>query len=251
MKLLVIIPSAGKRLIGKAMAVHPWILSTLKTGTIVVTAGTTNGYVAEELLRSIGAKESFPRKQFFRGITAPPGFTPPKIEGERYMGDVVIVKGAWQKGKAISEVLGDLKEGDIIIKGANALDLSRKQAAILVGNPNGGTIMMALQALIGKRVGLILPVGLEKRIDGDLNVLATKINHPGCNGLRLIPVPGLVFTEIDAISLLTGASAELAASGGVCGAEGSYWFAISGTAEQEEKAEQLLKSVSAEPAFTL
>ena len=167
------------------------------------------------------------------------------------MGDVVVIKGVWHKGKTISEVADILTEGDFILKGANALDLARRQAAILVGNPNGGTIIKAIQASIGKRVGLILPVGLEKRVPGDLNELATIINFPGGTGLRLMPVAGEVFTEIEAIALLTGAKTELIGSGGVCGAEGAYWLAISGTAQQEGKAEQLLKSIAAEPPFML
>jgi hypothetical protein len=51
--------------------------------------------------------------------------------------------------------------------------------------------------------------------------------------------------------MLTGATAELVAAGGVCGAEGSYWLAVSGNAEQIEQAETLLKSVFLEAPFTL
>jgi hypothetical protein len=83
-----------------------------------------------------------------------------------------------------------------------------------------------------------------------LYALATKVNMPGAKGYRLFPVPGQVFTEIDAINLLTGATAELVAAGGVCGAEGSCLLAISGTKEQEEAAEKLVASVASEPAFT-
>jgi hypothetical protein len=249
-KQIVITPAAGKRLIGKGMVVHPQLTAALKSATVVITGGTTNGYVAEEILASIGSHETFPRMHFFRGTTTPPGYTFPKIE-DRYMGDVVIVKGVWQKGKTISEAAESLKEGDLILKGANAVDLNRRQAAILVGNPTGGTIQVAIQASIGKRVGLIFPVGLEKRVYGDLNALATKVNSPGGTGLRLMPVHGQVFTEIDAIALLTGASAELIGSGGICGAEGACWLAISGTPEQEDRAKKLLKSVAAEPAFKL
>jgi hypothetical protein len=81
--------------------------------------------------------------------------------------------------------------------------------------------------------------------------LAEKVNVPGANGCRLFPVPGQVFTEIEAVHLLTGATAEMIAGGGVCGAEGSYWLAISGSKEQEDAAEKLLASVASEPAFNL
>ena len=44
----------GKRLIGKGMAIHPQVKDVLQKGTLVVIAGTTNGYVAEEILGSLG-----------------------------------------------------------------------------------------------------------------------------------------------------------------------------------------------------
>ena len=141
--------------------------------------------------------------------------------------------------------------GDVVIKGGNALDLSGRRAAVLIGNPTGGTIFVSLKAVIGKRVRLIMPIGLEKRVTGDLDELARKVNAPGSKGLRLMPAPGEIFTELDVISLLTGATAELIAAGGVSGAEGSVWLGVSGTPETERKAEELLKSVAEEAGFTV
>jgi len=253
MKQVLITPAAGKRLIAKALATHSTVLSALKSGTVVILAGTTNGYVAEEIFKALGIPNDFSRKHFFRGIIVPPGR---KVTSEgrvadesKFPGDVVITKGTWRKGKTISDVVDELKEGDVILKGANALDLQRKQAAILIGHSKAGTIAISLQAVLGRRVHLILPVGLEKRVCGDLYALAAKVNVPGAKGYRLFPVPGQVFTEIDAISLLTGATAELIAAGGFCGAEGSCLLAVSGTEEQEEAAEKLVASVASEPAF--
>ncbi len=255
MKQFLITPAAGKRLIGKALAAHSAVRSALDSGTVVVIAGTTNGYVAEEILLTIGAPEDFTRRRFFRGITLPPSYSMTgagRIPDENgFPGDLVIVNGVWQKDKTIFDVVDDLKEGDVILKGANALDLPRKRAAILIGHPKAGTIGVALQAVTGRRVRLILPVGLEKRVTGDLDMLAEKLNTPGTHGARLLPVPGQVFTEIDAVALLTGASAELFAGGGVSGAEGSVWLAVSGDKKQLESVEKLLKYVLEEPPFTL
>jgi len=253
MKQVLLTPAAGKRLIAKALATHSTVLNALKFGTVVILAGTTNGYVAEEIFNALGILNDFSRKHFFRGIIVPPGR---KVTSEgrvaddsNFPGDVIITKGTWRKGKTISDVVDELKEGDVILKGANALDLQRKQAAILIGHPKAGTIAISLQAVLGRRVHLILPVGLEKRVCGDLYELAAKVNVPGAKGYRLFPVPGQVFTEIDAISLLTGAAAELVAAGGFCGAEGSCLLAVSGTEEQEDAAEKLVASVASEPAF--
>ncbi|MHB8139511.1 MAG: hypothetical protein ACYDGO_14160 [Smithellaceae bacterium] len=248
-------PAAGKRLIGKAMAKHLEVLAALKDKTIVIIAGTTNGYVAQELLAVIGQADEFRRERFFRGIvlppsrpTAPSGRLPDESD---FPGDVVIHKGVWQKGKTIFDVVDGLKEGDVILKGANALDPEARRAAILIGHPQAGTIGASLQAYFGRRVRLIIPVGLEKRITGNLDELALQLNEPGVHGPRLLPVPGEIFTEIDAIALWTGAKARLVAAGGVAGAEGSVWLCVSGEPDQEERAAALLQSVVSEPAFNL
>jgi len=254
-KQFVVTPSAGKRLIAKALTSHNLVSNALKNGTLVIIAGTTNGYVAEEILKSLGNVNGFSRKRFFRGITLPPSAditSEGRLSSEsKFPGDVVITKGEWRKGKTIVDVIDELKEGDVILKGANAVDLQRKQAAILIGHPKAGTIAVALQAVLGRRVKLIIPVGLEKRVNRDLFCIAEKVNEPSTKGIRLFPSPGQVFTEIDAVQLLTGATAELISGGGVSGAEGSCWLVITGTKEQEEAAEKLLTSVASEPAFSL
>lgn len=254
MKQFVITPAAGKRLIGKAIVKHAAVAAALKKGTVVIIAGTTNGYVAEEILLTLGLAGEFKKNRFFRGITLPP-IRPTKDgrlpDESAFPGDVVIKAGVWQKGKTIFDVVDDLKEGDVILKGVNAIDLIQKRGAILIGHPKAGTIGVSLQAVAGRRVRLILPVGLEKRVAENLDELAEKMNEPGAQGARLLPVPGEIFTELDAIALLTGATAQLVAAGGVCGAEGSVWLAISGEPAQENAAAALLKSVADEPAFSL
>ena len=54
MKQFILTSSMGKRLIGRALAAHPDVRGVLKRGTLVIVAGTTNGYAAEEILRGAG-----------------------------------------------------------------------------------------------------------------------------------------------------------------------------------------------------
>lgn len=97
MKQFVLTPAAGKRLIAKALVTHPAIQAAIKSGTVVIIAGTTNGYVAEEILQSIGQADGFSRRHFFRGIILPP--SRPTTESGRlpdeseFPGDVTIVNG--------------------------------------------------------------------------------------------------------------------------------------------------------------
>ena len=249
----VMTPAAGKRLIAKAMVEHPAVQTALESGTVAIIAGTTNGYVAEAVLASIGQDASFSRRRFFRGVTLPPGQarTPSgrlPDEGE-FPGDVIIVDGEWRQGWTIYDVVDDLNSGDVVLKGANALDLTGRKAAIYIGHPEAGTIGAALQVVVGRRVRLLIPVGVEKRVPGDVIDLALKVNTPGSDGPRLFPVPGEVITELDAVAQLTGAAAELVAAGGIGGAEGCVWLGISGSETEMEAAATLLRSVAAEPPF--
>ncbi|HOZ45404.1 MAG TPA: hypothetical protein PLO37_03195 [Candidatus Hydrogenedentes bacterium] len=252
-KSYVITPAAGKRLIGKAVAAHAAIGEALESGTIVIIAGTTDGYVAEEILRGLGEAGIFDRRRFFRGITLPPGQptteTGRLADERRFPGDVVIVQGVWQQGKTIADVADALKEGDVVVKGANAVNLAQRRAGILIGDPKGGTIALALQASMGRRVRLLITAGLEKRVDADLDTIAALLNAPGAKGPRFWPVAGEMVTELEALSMLTGARVELVAGGGVHGAEGSVWLAVSGNEEQERSAQMLLASVACEPPF--
>jgi hypothetical protein len=243
MKQLCVTTAMGKRLIAKGMAFHPDIQRVLERGTLVIIAGTTNGYVAEEILTSLGQIEEFTRRGFRRGMQMPPGTEAPEIE---FPEDVIISNGTWHKGKTVTDVVGQLQEGDVVLKGANALD-PRGQAAVHIGSTVGGTIIASMPAVIGRRVRLIIPVGLEKRVFEDVHVLATRVNAPGTHGPRLFPMPGLIFTELDAIKLLTGAQAHLIAAGGVYGAEGAVWLGIAGTDEQIRAATELIQSVADEP----
>ena len=112
-------------------------------------------------------------------------------------------------------------------------------------------MMAVMQAVIGRRVEFYIPVGLEKRVPGDINEIALKLNAPNASGPRLFPVCGNIITELEAVKLLTGAECELVAAGGVCGAEGYCWLAVTGAPAQLEKAETLFKSVREEPPFVL
>lgn len=252
---VVLTVSACKRLIAKGMVRHPEIQRAIQSHTIVIVAGTTNGYIAEEILKYLGNEAPFPKNRFFRGITLPPWCSQTEMgripDETNFPGDVVIVKGNWEKGKNLFDVIPQLTHSDIILKGANALDIINRRAGIFVAHPQGGTIGATIPAVIGRRVRLIIPVGLEKRIYGNLDTIAVKINASNATGPRFFPVPGEVFTELDAIKLLTGADVELIGGGGVNGAEGALWFVITGTPEQEHQASELIREIQHEPMFQI
>ena len=232
--------AAGKRLIAKGLAQDPRVREAVARHRLVVLAGTTNGYLMEELC------PGFDKRLFFRGVTVAPGT---KIPAKERAFDCVVTRDGVDTSRDIYAILPQLEPGDLLIKGANAVYLPERQAGVLIGSDNGGTIAACTAAVMGKRVGLILPVGVEKRVDEPIDQLARRVNAPGGAGPRLWSAAGTAYTELDAIAALTGAKVSLAAAGGVCGAEGASWLLCEGSGEQIAACAKLLQPVAAEPAF--
>lgn len=225
------------------MAAHPEVKRVLEKGTMVIIAGSTNGYVAEEILRSIGQEEGFTRDGFRRGVTVGPGSS---VKNTPTTIDVIIRDGEWRGDETIFDMVDELKAADLILKGANAFDACGKAASQIL-HPKGGTIGTGLQTIYGRRVKLIVPVGLEKRVFGNINDLVSLSIDPDTSGPRLWQLPGKIFTELDAIETLTGAKAFMFAAGGIYGAEGSVYVGIKADRDQLEKAENLIKEYTMEP----
>lgn len=244
--------AAGKRLIAKAVLELPQLKQALRENTVVITAGTTNGYLAEEVLDHLGQKEGFSIQRFYRGITLPPDYeTFMEAKGETFLGDIVIKAGKWEQGLTLADVVDELVQGDLIIKGANAVNLQEQEAAVMVGDLKAGTIGRALPAVIGRRVELLLPVGLEKRVISSIGKIVRRVNSADASGPRLFPVRGTIITELEAVRILSGAEADLIAAGGVSGAEGSYRLAVTGTEAQLQMVDVLMAEIVNEPQLIL
>lgn len=240
-------PAAGKVLIAKAISALPEVQKALRENTILIVAGTSNAPVAYELLRQIGRDAEFCASRFFRGITTPPGAS----ASCDLIGDVVIQKGEWLKGKEVYDICDRLGKGDLLLKGANAVNLEESAAGVLLGNPAGGTVIPLMTAVYGKRARLIIPVGVEKRVTERISKIEALVNHPESQGLRFASLPGEVVTELEAISMLTGAKGYLIGGGGVLGAEGGAYFLAGGAPEQLDALRVLVKSIQKEPLFHL
>ncbi len=239
-------PAMGKRLIARGMLEHHHIKKVLQKGVLVIIAGSTNGYVAEEILTRTKQSQDFHRRGFRRGVVIPPNFYAGEDEF-KFGGDVILHDGRWENHKTIFEVVDDMSQGDVILKGANAINLARRSAGVLIEHPRAGTSLAAVSAAAGRRVRLMIPVGVEKRVDRDIMSLAVEVNAPGATGPRLMPLAGEIFTELDAIKLLTGAEAFITASGGIHGAEGAVWLGVSGNDEQLKAVAEIIESLADEP----
>lgn len=241
-------PAAGKHLIAKGLLKRPEIRDALKNGTVLVIAGTTNVYAANALLEAVGSDVRVTFPAFHKGVTVAPGA---KTTVQPFPGQLVIEKGQPRFVDDLGAACDALQHGDVILKGANALDLKARTAAILIGNNEmGGTIMEASRPVLARRVKLILPVGVEKRVDLPLSELTARLNAPDGHGLRLFEAPGEAFTELDAIRLLTGCEAVIVSSGGVNGGEGGVYLDASEAADGTgdiDALKALIREIAKEP----
>lgn len=238
-QMFVLTVAAGKRLIAKGIVQNPVVKNAIENHKLVIIAGTTNAYIMQELC------PGFDKQDFWRGTTTAPGKSLPI--GNVF--DCVVTKSGVDSSRDIFAIAPELGPGDVILKGANAVYLPTGEAGVLIGSDVTGTIGACTPAVIGRRVQLLLPAGVEKRVDEPISTLSRAVNAPDGAGPRLYPAPGKAYTELDAIFELTGCKARIAAAGGVLGAEGSAYFLCEGTKEQLEKCAELLRSVVKEPAF--
>ena len=140
----------------------------------------------------------------------------------------------------------------MVIKGANALDYKNKLAAVDIFGSSSGTTGIFMPSVVGQKAYLIIPVGLEKLVAGDLVDLTMKMREPipSLNHVQsMFLLTGEIVTELESIHILTGATAFQCSAGGIGGAEGSVWLVFRGTQEQVSKALELVGSIQGEPPY--
>ena len=238
--------SESKRVIAKAVAQMPIVKEALKNGMVIITKGTTNTYVAEEIL---GRK--IPRGALVSGRVYPVKGGK-RLKGVKAMKEIVLVKGELMDSLSLADAVKKLKPGDVVIKGANALDYENKIAGVLIGAPNSGTTGTFMPYVVARKANLIIPVGLEKQAAGKVVDIANRLREP-MTSLNRIPsmflLTGHIVTEIEALKILADVSAFQAAAGGISGAEGSVRIVFRGNRENVEKMLRLIEGIQGEPPF--
>ena len=130
--LITLTSSESKRLIARGVKALPSVLNALEKHTIIVAGGTSNAYVAEELLGvQIEDKTGYTMGIVTKGEL---GISQSSKKTSPYVID---------KGQALKipwkDYLPKLQLGDIFIKGGSAVDHTGL-AAVMVSDSAGGTI---------------------------------------------------------------------------------------------------------------
>ena len=243
---IVLTVSESKRLIAKGVAQMPIVKEALKNGIVIIAKGTTCTYVAEEIL---GKK--IPHGAYVLGRTFPEKGGKRLKDVER-IGEVVLVKGKHRDDLSLSKAVRMLKPGDVVIKGANALDHENKLAAGIVGSSSGGTTGTILPYVGSRKAHLVIPVGLEKQVSGSVIDIVKKMQEPvdSLNDVHsMFLFTGHIVTELEALNLLADVSVFQAAAGGIGGAEGSVRLICRGPRQKVQNALRLAERIQGEPPF--
>ncbi|MDR2920225.1 MAG: hypothetical protein LBV72_12790 [Tannerella sp.] len=236
----------SKRLIAKGIAKHPLVQQKMKSGTIIITRGTTNTYIAEEL-----AGLDAPHGRFVTGNIMPVNGQSIAFGGDK-IPEIVLVNGELTE-MSFKDALASLKEDDLVFKGGNLLNYEKKQAAVTVGAADGGTVGRIQPYTNDGPAHLIVPIGLEKEVYGDLNeyevTLAADVQKKGFIPRVIVHRNAEIFTEIEAIRLFGNVSVIPYASGGIGGSEGGKSFVVYGVPDEVEKVLQVIAGIQGEKGF--
>ncbi len=242
-----LIPSESRRLIAKAVVQMEEVKIAWKKAYIILGGGTTNGYVAQELL---GKRDLEPQK-FTAGTNTHRLLCVTDPE-KRLPIPIILYKGGISS-KTLLEALQDFHIETVIIKGANAID-PEGNVGIITSGFDGGTFAQTYGPASSQGFKYIFPVGIEKMIASVKEATAwtgakTFDYTMGADfGMYCVaPVRGKVVTEIDALKILAGVEGRHVASGGVGESAGAVVLIVEGTVQNVKKAIALVESIKGEP----
>jgi hypothetical protein len=235
---VVLSSAASKRVIAKGVAAHSSVRRALAEGRIVITRGTTNAFVAEELCG----------KKIDRGAYAA-GFIDRRWNVNSRVGEmeeIVLVNGE-ATGESPEKTLAALAAGDVVIKGGNALD-PWGIVGVLLASATGGTVGRYVAVALARGVEFVIPISISKSIHTSVIDLSQEMGvgrialHDGLP-CGIFPLHGQVVTEVDALHLLFGVDAAHVASNGVGAGRGSTSLFLYGDDAAVRKAYELVESL--------
>jgi hypothetical protein len=244
-------PEESKRLIAKAIVRMDVVQRAKKDGIIGLARCSSCAYIAEELT----GRKMDNLMRYCSGYIAGPGSCA-VLNTEQ--GKLFVLYHGQEKWLHYTEgnilkFIDEMDQDDVIIKSGNVLDPSG-QVGTLVAHPTGGEAGYYLPPILAKGIQLIVPTLISKSIPFPLSRLLTSL---GTSRIRvdrthgivcgMIPLPGTVVTELDAIRLLSGAEALPIAVNGIGSGKGSVTLLVEGGEKEVDTAWEIINSIKGEP----
>ena len=236
-------PAESKRLIAKAVVRMPEMQAALENAYVILTGGTSNAFVVEELLGG-----EYQPARFTAGISTN-GLLCVTNPQDRIPFPVILHKGKVVQ-KTIREALDDFHRETVVIKGANAIDLEGNVGVITAGF-DGGTVPAILGTVTSQGLTMIAPVGLEKLVpsvkESSLSTGAKTFDYSlGADFGMFCLVNARAVTEIEALRILFGVDVKHVASGGVGGSQGAVVLVMMGEDAKVKSAIELVEGIKGE-----
>ncbi|MBW2146094.1 MAG: hypothetical protein JRG73_08050 [Deltaproteobacteria bacterium] len=243
--LFTLTPAESKRLIARAVVQMPEVQRAKSNGYLVVARGVTNAYILEELTGRPMDKELYVAGVNLRGVLC-------ALDPERRLKPITFYKNQELSIDPV-DVLKEMKPGDVLLKGANAVD-STWTVGVDMASSDGGTVGQFVVPLIARGVTTIFPVGLEKMIPSVLEASRICGNKTFARSLGasigVMPIStGQVVTEVQALEMLAGVQAVPVTAGGIGGSEGSVALAVEGDNHRVEQCIEIVEAVKGEKAL--
>lgn len=251
---VVLLPTESKKLIAKAVLQMEVVKAALDDGMVVMHPSSSTLFMFEEL--SGGQRP----REWVCGVIAPKGLCVSEemairlAEGGylktpgKFPFSYVVRKGkVTEESTPLDQLLDEMTEKDVYIKGVNAVDPAGG-VGVLIGSMAEGTIARVVARAKKQNFSVVYPVGLEKLIPIPIEEAAKaavpkKIDYATGFAAGLLPVPGTSVTEVQAIEILSGAKALPVAAGGLGGAEGATVLVIEGDEDKVNKAVNYVEQV--------
>jgi len=243
--MIVLTPAESKKIISKGFLKLKPVQNALNYGYLILCEGSTNVFIARELV-----KEEIKTETFLSGISSQ-GVLCNSARAVRGNFPLIFYKGQIVK-KTIREALDDFNKHTVFIKGGNAID-STKTVGMIISGYTGGSIAEAIGTCVSQGLKIISPIGLEKSMSSVFE--ASKVcggktfdYSMGADfGLMVVPHAQPI-TEIEALNLLAEDSISVShvASGGIDGSEGSVVLVLEGSDESIKKVLKIVEKVKGE-----
>ena len=243
-------PWESRRLIGRAVAALPEVQLAYKEAEIIIAHGSTNVFVAEELMGYCPQKNYFLSGQVINSVLCQthPSEKPPMIK--LVNGELVLPE------PMMDATLRNFDDRCVFIKGGNAVDYDFN-AGVFCAHPGAGTIGFAYGMLCARGSHLIVPIGLEKLVPSVPRAARymgqdTFYYHAG-QRTGMIPLTNAtVITEIQAFDILFGLEAIHVGGGGAMGSEGSVVLVAESEQAHMDEVVKIYESIKGEkPLRTL
>lgn len=228
----------AKEVISLGVMNHLSFLNSRQKGAILFKGGTTVSKITERLL-DIPLRIS--GRITRRGTVS-------SLYPSKSPHSILLRGDSWQNiDDNITEIASKLTSEDLIITGANAIDVFGN-AVMMAGSVGGGNPGQSLSTWYTEGVSVLIAVGSEKLIPGNLNDIIRRSGRTGKRvawgmAVGLMPVIGEIFTEVEAIKRLAEVDAYIIGAGGIGEAQGSATIEITGSLSELDRLLKILEKI--------